>query len=535
VNLAFFSGNEVFWKTRWANSNRTLISYKDTHFQGRADPVEWTGTWRDPRFAAPPESGSENALTGTSFLVNAGSAAITVPSTYKNLRLWRNTAVASLANGASAVLSPQTLGYEWDEDPDNGFRPAGQFRLSSTTVSGVEVFEDHGTWTKIGTATHNLTLHRQPGGALVFGAGTVQWSWGLDAGNPIGNAPNPTMQQATLNLLADMSAQPYQPIVGLTRATKSADTTAPTATVTSPSAGANLADGTQVTVSGTATDAGGGVVAGVEVSTDGETWHPATGTSSWSYTWKVHGAPTTNVRVRAVDDSGNLQTAGAGVPVNVGCPCSIWGDATTPSQADSGDTGAIELGVKFRSDVYGAVTGVRFYKAAANTGTHFGSLWTESGTRLAQATFTNETASGWQKVTFDAPVQIQPNTTYIASYHAPNGHYSATKDHMWPGSSPGPHSLSTLDAKPLHAVKNFGSTQNGLFAYSSTSTFPTGSFSATNYWVDVMFSPTPAPGAPWRPARPRPRFRGMRRPPAARRARTGSRRTWARQRRRRRR
>ncbi len=495
LNLAFFSGNEVFWKTRWANNNRTLVSYKDTHFQGRADPVEWTGTWRDPRFAAPPESGSENALTGTSFLVNAGSAAITVPSTYKNLRLWRNTAVAALANGASAVLSPETLGYEWDEDPDNGFRPAGQFRLSSTTVSGVEVFEDHGTWTKIGTATHNLTMHRRPGGALVFGAGTVQWAWGLDAGNPIGNTPNATMQQATLNLLADMNAQPFQPIGGLTRATKSTDATPPTATVTSPSAGANLTDGTQITVSGTATDAGGGVVAGVEVSTDGETWHPATGTSSWSYTWKVHGAPTTSIRVRAVDDSGNLQTPGAGVSVNVGCPCSIWGDATTPPQADSGDPGAIELGVKFRSDIYGAVTGVRFYKAAANTGTHVGSLWTESGTRLAQATFTNETASGWQKVTFDSPVQIQPGTTYIASYHAPNGHYSATKDQMWPGSSPGPHSLSTLDAKPLHAVKNFGSTQNGLFAYSSTSTFPTGSFSATNYWVDVMFSPTPAPGA----------------------------------------
>ncbi len=502
LNLAFFSGNEVFWKTRWSTSpvngaaNRTLISYKDTHFQQRQDPVEWTGTWRDPRFASQPEIGSENSLTGTSFLVNAGSAAITVPWTYKSLRLWRNTSVASLATGQSATLAPQSLGYEWDEDPDNGFRPAGQFRASSTTVSGVEIFADHGTWTKIGTATHNLTLHKMPSGALVFGAGTVQWSWGLDSANPIGNTPNTTMRQATLNLFADMGVQPYAPLSGLIRATKTTDTTAPSATITSPSSGATVTDGNQVTVTGTAADTGGGVVAGVEVSTDGgSTWNMATGTTSWTYTWKAHGAPTANLRVRAADDSGNTGTGGTGINVNVSCPCSIWGDSYTPAQADSGDTGSIELGVKFKSDIYGAVTGVRFYKAAANTGTHTGSLWTADGTRLAQATFSSETASGWQKVTFATPVQVQPNTTYIASYHAPNGHYSATKDHMWPGSSPGPHSRSTLDAKPLHAVKNFGSVTNGLYAYGGTSTFPTESFSATNYWVDVMFTPTAAPGA----------------------------------------
>ena len=93
---------------------------------------------------------------------------------------------------------------------------------------------------------------------------------------------------------------------------------------------------------------------------------------------------------------------------------------------------------------------------------------------------------------------------------------------MWPGSSPGPHGLSTLDAAPLHATHNFGTVTNGLYAYGGASTFPTGSFSATNYWVDVMFAPTPAPGRRHRtsprprPApRPRP-SRGPRRPPAGR-------------------
>ena len=40
------------------------------------------------------------------------------------------------------------------------------------------------------------------------------------------------------------------------------------------------------------------------------------------------------------------------------------------------------------------MSGVRFYKAATNTGTHVGSLWTANGERLAQATFTNETGVG---------------------------------------------------------------------------------------------------------------------------------------------
>ena len=85
------------------------------------------------------------------------------------------------------------MGYEWDADLDNGFRPAGLFQLSSTTVNVPEAFTDYGSTTQLGgTATHHLTLYRAPSGALVFGAGTVQWSWGLDDGNPNGKRPTGT-------------------------------------------------------------------------------------------------------------------------------------------------------------------------------------------------------------------------------------------------------------------------------------------------------------------------------------------------------
>ena len=207
---------------------------------------------------------------------------------------------------------------------------------------------------------------------------------------------------------------------------KSTDTAAPTATVSSPSSGASLTDGNSVTVSGTASDAGGGNVAAVEVSTDGgSTWHTANGTSSWTYSWNVHGGPSTTVKARAIDDSGNIGAASAGTPVTVNCPCTIFG-GTVPGTTDSGDGGSLEVGVKFRSDLPGTISGIRYYKSAANTGTHVGSLWKADGTLLAQATFSGETTTGWQKVNFSSPVTIQPNTTYVAGYFAPNGHYAAT-------------------------------------------------------------------------------------------------------------
>jgi hypothetical protein len=240
VSLAFFSGNEMFWKTRWLPSidgtntpERTLVTYKETHFDAPTDPQDpttWTGTWRDPRFSPPADGGRpENAVTGQFFLVNQGTTDIHVPYQYSKLRLWRNTSIASLTPGQTATLGSGigTLGYEWDEDADNGFRPTGLIDMSSTTEAGAQVFTDYGTNVAAWTATHHLTLYRAPSGALVFGAGTVQWSWGLDSTNPSGRPPDPNMQQATLNLFADMAVQPATPLSGLIRASGSTDTTPP--------------------------------------------------------------------------------------------------------------------------------------------------------------------------------------------------------------------------------------------------------------------------------------------------------------------
>ena len=108
VNLAFFSGNEMYWRTRFENStvsstttttDRTLTTYKDTHYDAKVDPVQWTGTWRDPRFTTAADGITpENALIGQLFIVNSGSSAIEIPYAFSKLRMWRNTPVASLTS-----------------------------------------------------------------------------------------------------------------------------------------------------------------------------------------------------------------------------------------------------------------------------------------------------------------------------------------------------------------------------------------------------------------------------------------------------
>ena len=125
-------------------------------------------------------------------------------------RFWRNTTVANLMGNQTATLGQYTVGYEVDEDVDNGFRPAGLMTMSATTFTTQEhIVSPWGTDVGPGAGTHKVSLYRAAGGALVFSAGTIQWSWGLDGThNDTPTTPDASMRQATVNLLADMGAQP---------------------------------------------------------------------------------------------------------------------------------------------------------------------------------------------------------------------------------------------------------------------------------------------------------------------------------------
>jgi N,N-dimethylformamidase beta subunit-like, C-terminal/Domain of unknown function (DUF4082)/Bacterial Ig domain len=518
LNLLFMSGNEVYWKTRWeasidpsATPFRTLVCYKETYHLSTtsqnaqldpADPPTWTGTWRDPRSSPPADGGRpENALTGT-LTIEAGaslSRAIQVPFEMSRLRFWRNTQhVANAAppnpsnpSGTTTTLTPNILGYEWDVSPDNNFAPGGLIYLSSTPLNESSYLIDYGTVVGNGTATHNLTLYRDPAShALVFGAGTVFWAWGLSKIHDGETTPtDPDIQQAMVNLLADMGAQ--QPGTldttdGIVLASPSTDTTPPVSTIATPPAGTTSGEGQPLVISGSASDTGG-LVAGVEVSVDGGvTWHRASGTTSWTYTWNATPG-THSILSRATDDSVNTELPSSGITISVTpAGSSLFAGTAVPDSSTIWDNNSVELGVQFSASTSGSIVGLRFWKdsinvpGVSNDGTftpipHTAHLWLNSTqTLLASATFANETASGWQTVLFSAPVPITAGTTYTASYHT-SGFYSANA-----GFFTTPRVNGSLTA-PVNA---------GVYFYDRDPIFPSLTFNSDNYWVDVLFSPS---------------------------------------------
>ncbi len=206
----------------------------------------------------------------------------------------------------------------------------------------------------------------------------------------------------------------------------------------------------------------------------------ANGDASFTYEGRHPGTDT----VTATDEAAGLSktasvtwtgSCGGQVTVDKLAGGSLF-DGAQPGTASADDTGAVELGVAFTSDVARSIDGIRFYKGPGNTGTHVGSLWSADGVLLARATFTDESATGWQSVRFATPVPITPHTTYVASYHAPAGGYAFDGGYF--------AADATSRDGSLHAPAG----ANGVFTYSAAPIFPTSTFNSTNYWVDVMYA-----------------------------------------------
>ena len=193
--------------------------------------------------------------------------------------------------------------------------------------------------------------------------------------------------------------------------------------------------------------------------------------SSTKYTATVTATATTGVGM-AAPAQWSFTTAKPPAQPGV-CPCTLFDDADGPGNSPDSETRSVKLGVAFKADSPGNITGIRFYKAAQNSGTHTIALWKADGTQLATATVGNESTSGWQQASFNAPVAITTSTTYIASYTAPNGRYSYTSGGL----------ASPIVRSPLRSVSNGGRYTYGTDAPTSTS--------SANYWVDPVYEHAP--------------------------------------------
>ena len=170
------------------------------------------------------------------------------------------------------------------------------------------------------------------------------------------------------------------------------------------------------------------------------------------------------------------------------CPCTVF-TATQPAAAPPlyNESGGIELGFKMRFDHDGYITSIRFYKTPGMGGVHSATLWNYNGTvRMANATFVNESASGWQDVQF-APVAVTANATYTASVFMADGNYTATGNYFTSQINDSPFIIQ----KDGEAWDGTGYSGQGVFTPSSTSTYPRSSFNATNYWIDATYISSP--------------------------------------------
>ena len=157
----------------------------------------------------------------------------------------------------------------------------------------------------------------------------------------------------------------------------------------------------------------------------------------------------------------------------------IW---TTNPVANTYEDSPVELGVRFTSGIPGFVKGIRFFSANNVSGNYTGHLWTADGNMLASAIFTNVTANGWQEVLFSEPVKIEAGVIYVASYYNGSGIYAATSQGL---------SQPVNNGNSLTTLTNDGKAPGGVYTYSGPG-FPTQTYNATNYWVDVVFTTGPS-------------------------------------------
>jgi hypothetical protein len=157
---------------------------------------------------------------------------------------------------------------------------------------------------------------------------------------------------------------------------------------------------------------------------------------------------------------------------------SIFGNAT-PSNPVEADYNAVTLGVKFWSSQAGTISAIRFYRGVTSPTGYVARLYSASGQILGSVTLSKGPGPvpGWQEAIFPSPISISANTTYVAAYYTPNGQY--VDDYYG------------LRKGVVNNVLNVGASVsvggNGVYYYGLG--FPRYAWEASNYYVDVFFTP----------------------------------------------
>src|SRR5436190_8433850 len=234
INLAFFGANSVYTQIRFEPSstgvpNRIMVCYRDAAIDPNTDPTLETVNWRDAPLNRP-----EQTLVGVQYISGVGWS----NGFFGNYAVQNSThwvyAGSGLANGNTVK---GMVGYEADQ-----FFPSYP---SPTAVPGTYVLLSHSNYTG-GYA--NSSIYQAPSGAWVFGGGTIDWSWALDAYGNGYNIVDSRIQIVTANIFNRfINAQP-PPTVSSVNPASGPTTGGTTITVS----GTNFVAGATVTIGGAA-------------------------------------------------------------------------------------------------------------------------------------------------------------------------------------------------------------------------------------------------------------------------------------------
>lgn len=176
-------------------------------------------------------------------------------------------------------------------------------------------------------------------------------------------------------------------------------------------------------------------------------------------------------------------TALAAVVFSVSSPIAaqqtVWSDSTIPAHQVAGDTGAVELGVRFSVGTTGTIDAVRFYRGEQGNGLYQVNLWGIDGTLLGSGNVYEGLQSpvpGWQQIPLATPIAVQAGTEYVVSYFHLGGAYAYDMPFFEQPLSSG-HILMPINA--------------GVYQYGETSSYPKQTWSSVNYWVAPVFVPIP--------------------------------------------
>ncbi|MEZ0392145.1 MAG: Ig-like domain-containing protein [Pseudobdellovibrionaceae bacterium] len=263
----------------------------------------------------------------------------------------------------------------------------------------------------------------------------------------------------------------------------------PTVSITSPSSGSSFSAGMSIAINASASDSDGSV-SKVEFF-NGSTKLGEDLTAPYSFTMASAVEGSYSLIARATDNAGAVaNSAAVSITVNAVAPPPPSGTSQTlltsqvPAQMNLNDGVSYELGMRFTSTAAGKITGIRFFKASSESGTHTGKIYSSSGALLASVVFSAETASGWQQMSLASPLSIAANTEYTVSVNTGAGYYVATNLGM----------ASQISNGVLRSVVG----NNGV--YGSIGSRPTSSYESSNYFRDIVFvadsGSTPPPPPP---------------------------------------